>query len=206
MVVRFRVKETVEEIKRLPAKEGSPETGDRVLLRTREGKEETFDRVVLAGHADESLALLADPSDDESRLLSPWHYQKNQATLHTDPDVMPPLKRAWACWNYVRERDVTRSGPVSLTYHANRLQGLTTPTQYFVTFNRIRPIPQHHILKEIFFTHPTFTRESLNTQEELPNLNGVNNTYFCGSYFGNGFHEDAVKSGVAVAKSFGMDL
>jgi predicted NAD/FAD-binding protein len=206
MVARFRVKETVEEIKRLPAGDATPQEGGRILLRTKEGKEENFDRVVLAGHADESLALLTDPSEEEVRLLSPWRYQKNHATLHTDPDVMPPLRRAWAGWNYVRERDITRSGPVSLTYHVNRLQGLDTPTQYFVTFNRVRPIPQHQILKEFYFNHPVFTRESLATQGDLPSLNGVNLTYFCGSYFGNGFHEDAVRSGVAVARCFGMDL
>ena len=166
----------------------------------------TFDEVVFACHGDQVLPLLADPSEDESRLLSRWRYQKNHATLHTDTDITPPLKRAWATWTYIRERDATRSLPVCLTYNVNRLQGLDTPTSYFVTFNRVRPIPQHHIVKEIFYTHPTFTPEALETQKDLPSLNGVNNTYFCGSYFGNGFHEAAVQSGVAVAKYFGMDL
>src|SRR5579872_3268699 len=197
MVTRVRVKEPVEEVKRRE---------NQVLVRTKTGKEDSFDKVVMACHADETLALLADPSEEEQRLLSPWKYQKNNVVLHTDVDVMPPLKRAWACWNYTLETDRTKSQPVSMTYHMNRLQGLETQTQYFVTLNRVRPIPQQHILKEIYYTHPTFTREAVETQLDLPQLNGVNNTYFCGSYFGYGSHEDAVKSGVAVGKCFGMDL
>ncbi len=197
MVVRVRVKEPVEEVKRQE---------NQILLRTKGGKEESFDKVVLACHADESLAMLADPSEEEQKLLSPWKYQKNNVVLHTDIDVMPPLKRAWAAWNYTRETDRTKSQPVSITYHMNRLQGLETPTQYFVTHNRVRPIPQQHILKEIYYTHPTFTRAAVETQLDLHKLNGMNHTYFCGSYFGYGSHEDAVKSGVAVGKCFGLDL
>jgi predicted NAD/FAD-binding protein len=194
---RVRVSEAAEEVRR---------KADQVTVRTREGKEQSFDKVVLACHADEALALLAEPSEEERRLLSPWSYQKSFTVLHTDPDVMPSLRRAWASLNYTRERETTLPQPVSKTYHMNRIQGLETREQYFVTLNRVRPIPERHIVKEIYFTHPTFTRPAARTWKELPNLNGVNHTYFCGSYFGDGFHEDAVQSAVAVAQCFGMDL
>ncbi|HEY5040201.1 MAG TPA: FAD-dependent oxidoreductase, partial [bacterium] len=179
---------------------------EQVTIKTRDGQTASFDKVVLATHADEALGLLTDPTEEEQRLLSAWSYQKNHITLHTDIDVMPPNRRAWASWNYIRELETTRSEPVSMTYHLNRLQGLKTEKPYFVTLNRVRPIPEKYILKEIFYTHPTYTREAVRSQKELPSLNGVNKTYFCGSYFGYGFHEDAVKSAVAVAQCFGMDL
>jgi uncharacterized protein len=194
---RVRVSDAVEEVKR---------KGEQVTLRTREGKEQSFDKVVIACHADEALALLAEPTEDEQRLLSAWSYQKNFTVLHTDKDVMPPLPRTWASWNYTREKETTLAQPVSMTYHMNRIQGLETREQYFVTLNRVRPIPERYMVKEIYYTHPTFTRAAVESQKELPNLNGVNHTYFCGSYFGYGFHEDAVKSAVAVAQCFGMNL
>lgn len=194
---RMRINEPVEEVKR---------KASGVLVRTRDGQEHAYDKVILACHADEALALLTEPTEDEQRLLSAWTYQKNFAVLHTDRDVMPPLKRAWASWNYVRESETTRAQPVSVTYHMNRLQGLETQEQYFVSLNRMRPIPDRYIVKEMYYTHPTFTKAAVETQKDLPGLNGVNNTYFCGSYFGYGFHEDAVKSAVAVTRCFGMEL
>ena len=126
--------------------------------------------------------------------------------LHTDQDVMPPSRRAWAGWNYIREKETTMSEPASVTCHMNRIQGLETPTQYFVTFNRVRPIPEKYVLKEIYFTHPIYNKTALETQKELPTLNGANLAYFCGSYFGAGSHEDAVRSAVAVGRAFGLEL
>lgn len=194
---RVKVNAPVDQVKR---------AGEGVSIKTKGGEENIFDKVVLAGHADEALALLAEPTEDEQRLLSRWFYQKNHVTLHTDVDVMPPLRRGWASWNYIREMDATKSEPASVTYHMNRLQGLKTQEQYFITLNRVRPIPVKYVIKELYYTNPTFTRESVETQKELPLLNGVNNTYYCGSYFGYGFHEDAVRSALAVARSFGLDL
>lgn len=189
--------EVVEEVKRKK---------DQVLVRSRSGQERGYDKVVMACHADEALGLLADPSEEEQRLLSVWSYQKNNAVLHTDRDVMPPSKNAWASWNYVRERDATLSQPVSVTTYVNRLQGLESQEPYFVTLNRVRPIPERYVVKEMYYTNPTFTKEAVESQKDLPSLNGANNTYYCGSYFGDGFHEGAVKSAVAVAQCFGLDL
>lgn len=170
------------------------------------GGEESFDRVVIAAHADEALGMLADPSDDEKRLLGPWRYTQNRTVLHTDAAVMPPNRRAWASWNSTREFKADASQPLSLTYDMNRLQGLVTRDPLFVTLNRAGRIAPERILKDINYTHPSYAFDSMKTQAELPKLNGTRGTFFCGSYFGYGFHEDGVKSGVEVAKAFGMDL
>lgn len=187
---------------------------DHIMLRMADGREERFDGVVLATHADESLRLLADPTTEESKLLGSWRYSQNHTVLHTDTSVLPKLKRAWASWNYVRGDDRhAQSGqpqhleqPVSFTYHMNRLQGLQTEQQYLVTLNGGPMISPHKKMKEMIYRHPIYTFESMQSQQHLPQLNGQNNTYFCGSYFGYGFHEDAVRSGVEVARKMGLDL
>lgn len=179
---------------------------DGVILETKQGEILEFDRVVLACHADEALGILGDPSPEETSALFPWRYQANRAILHTDESVMPPLKRAWASWNYTRERELSPVPLVSVTYDMNRIQGLKTSRRYFVSLNRQRPIGPGKVIKEISYTHPVYSREAVETQPKLPALNGVRNTYFCGSYFGYGFHEDAVKSGVEVARCFDLDL
>jgi len=176
------------------------------VVRLEDGREEPYDRVVIAAHANEAYRMLADPSPDETRLLSPWQYANNHTVLHTDISLLPPNRRAWASWNYVRERDVESESPVTVTYHMNRLQSLKTENNYCVTLNPVTPIPGEYIIREIEYTHPMFTFDALKTQQDLPVLNGQNNTSFCGSYFGYGFHEDAVRSAVKMAEQFGIDL
>lgn len=180
---------------------------DGIIIKTGSKEEKKFDYVILATHADEALSLLSDPSEDERRLLRAWKYQVNQAVLHTDESVMPPDRSSWASWNYTQEAETADMSSLSMTYHLNRLQGHNkTEKQYFLTLNRHKLIPQKYILQELEFTHPTYSFESILSQKELPALNGNKRTYFCGSYFGYGFHEDAVRSGVAVARAFGVDL
>jgi predicted NAD/FAD-binding protein len=155
---------------------------------------ERFDRVVLATHADQALRLLGDPTDEEMRLLGPWQYESNSTVLHTDTSVLPPLPQAWSCWNFRREPGDGAEPPVYVTYAMNLLQGLTTPTQYLVTLNRPDGYDESRIIAKMVYHHPTYTKASMATQDALPSLNGVRNTWFCGSYFGYGFHEDAVRS------------
>ena len=177
-----------------------------VHVRAAGGEDETYDRVVVAAHADEALGLLADPSDAERDLLGAWRYQLNRVVLHTDSSFLPKSRRAWGCWNY---REVPNSGPDALgcvTYFMNALQGLRAETRYCVTVNPDRPVPSAETICELFYSHPTYTFASMDTQEKLATLNGPNRTYFCGSYFGYGFHEDAVRSGVAVGREFGLEL
>ena len=155
---------------------------------------ETFDQVVLATHADQTLSLLGDPTPEETRLLGPWQYEENHTVLHTDLSVLPPMRRAWSCWNFRREGSDAASQPAYVTYAMNLLQGLTTSKQYLVTLNRPSAYDEKQVIARMVYHHPTYTVGSMATQASLPTLNGVRNTWFCGSYFGYGFHEDAVRS------------
>lgn len=192
-----RTRSAVDAVRRL---------GAEIRVETRDGAAHVFDRVVIAAHADEALGMLADPSPDEKRLLGAWTYERNWVHLHTDESVMPPLRRAWSSWNFTREDQGHGESVVSLTYWLNRLQGLRAQKSYFVSLNRSCPIPESRVLLESGYLHPAYTFESLETREELPSLNGRRGTYFCGSYFGCGFHEDAVRSAVQVGRAFGTDL
>ena len=170
-----------------------------------DGKVHTFDYAIVATHADEALALLADPSPDEAALLGAWTYQPNSVVLHTDASVMPRTKRAWASWNAVSYgEDIDQ--PVALSYHMNRLQKLSSSRDYFVSLNLEERIDPEHVIHRERFNHPVYNFASVATQKRLPSLNGVNRTLFCGSYFGYGFHEDAVRSAVDAAAHFGVAL
>lgn len=178
---------------------------DGVRLRLADGSLRRFDKAVVAVHADEALALLEDPSAEEKRLLGAWRYQRNRTVLHTDASVLPPNRRAWASWNYARETG-SDGERLSVTYDMNNLQGLPCRERYCVTLNPDRPIPKKRIIREIEYTHPTYTFEAIRSQAGLPGLSGVRHTYYCGSYFGYGFHEDAVRSALDVSKLFGLGL
>ena len=179
---------------------------DRILIKTQD-QVENFDYVVIATHADEALNILADPSTEECELLGAWEYQTNNAILHTDESVMPTDRAAWASWNFTQESEIDDPSLFSVTYFLNRLQGhKNTEKEYFLTLNRQKQIPSEHILYKIKFTHPIYTFKSINTQKKLFSLNGNRRTYFCGSYFGYGFHEDAIKSGIQIAQKFGIEL
>ena len=175
-------------------------------LSLQDGRRHHLDHVVIATHADEAYRLLQDPSEDEKRLLSPWQYSTNQVILHSDDRFMPSNRRAWASWNYLREAGSPAGAPVTLTYHMNRLQRLETRAPYFVTLNPGRAIDDALVTARLTYTHPMYTFASLATQAQLPQLNGHNRTSYCGSYFGYGFHEDAVRAATLVAESFGISL
>lgn len=185
---------------------GVQRTDDDVTLAFENGSSLVFDKVIIAAHADKVLMLLDDPAPEETACFSPWRYSSNHCVLHTDDAVMPPNRRAWSSWNYVRENSGDGENVVSLNYYMNRLQGLSTRHNYFVSLNRNRPLPQERLIRELTYRHPTFTTESVATQPEISRLNGRRNTFFCGSYLGYGFHEDAVKAGAAVGRHFGMEL
>ena len=157
-------------------------------------------------HANEALALLDDPSEQERHLLGAWTYQPNEVVLHTSPEVMPQTKAAWASWNFCREEEDQDERPVSVSYHMNRLQKLPASQPFFVSLNRIHELPASCVINRAVMYHPQYTFEALYSQPRLPSLNGQRNTWFCGSYFGYGFHEDAVRSAVEVAKGFGIAL
>jgi uncharacterized protein len=168
--------------------------------------EQIFDAVVIASHADEAFSMLTDPSAQEEKLLSVWRYTPNKTILHRDASYLPPLRRARASWNYIREEGFAGALPMTMTYYMNLLQGIKARCDYCVTLNPARRGDASTVIGEYDYTHPQYSFESIQTQPELDSLNGVRNTYFCGSYFRYGFHEDAVASAVNVAAKFGISL
>jgi len=179
---------------------------DGVTLQLADGRALDFDRVAIAAHADQALRLLADPSPEEKRLLGVWSYSKNHTVLHSDEAIMGPQRRAWASWNYIRDVKNHSAHPVTVTYYMNRLQRLKTQASYFVSLNDPKAARAERVVAEFCYTHPRFGFEAMALQPELPRLNGRRRTYFCGSYFGYGFHEDAVRSSVQLAETLGLSL
>jgi predicted NAD/FAD-binding protein len=178
-----------------------------VRVQVRDHPPQVFDFVVLAVHADQALGLLAAPTEDERRALGAWQYQPNDGVLHTDESVLPPDRRLWASWNCREDPGSWREELLQVTYHLNRLQGHGgTRHQYFVTLNPTAPVADERVVCPLRFTHPIISGAAFRSRAAFVSLNGANRTYYCGSYFGYGFHEDAVKSGLAVAEAFGVTL
>lgn len=169
------------------------------------GKSERFDQVVFACHADQTLAMLEDPSDEEKRLLSAFPYQRNRALLHTDTRQMPVRKKAWSAWNYLAASD-QGEGELAVTYWMNALQPLKTTQDIFVTLNPIDEPDPDSILGSFLYDHPAFDQRSIDAQKEVWELQGKQHSWFCGAWLGYGFHEDGIQSGLAVAEQLGGAL
>ena len=175
-----------------------------VDVTTADGATARFDHAILAAHGHESLALLADPTPDEARLLREFQYQPNVATLHTDDAVMPRTRMAWSAWNYSLARDTRgRVEPMTI-YWMNRLQGVSDRENYFVSINRPDRIDPAKVLRTIPYEHPLFTLGAVRAQAEIPALNAAaadgTRTYYCGAWTRYGFHEDGFLSAVNVAR------
>lgn len=168
------------------------------------GKSERFDQVVIAAHGDQALGLLADATPIEREVMSAFAYTRNEAVLHTDISVMPKRRRAWAAWNYHLTGD--ESAPVPVTYDMNALQGIEAPERFLVTLNPPAGIAPERILRRIMYQHPHYTAAAVAAQKRWAEVNGVNRTWFCGAYWGYGFHEDGVVSALKVANGFGLSL
>ncbi|MGV3633231.1 MAG: NAD(P)/FAD-dependent oxidoreductase [Pseudorhodoplanes sp.] len=174
---------------------------DEVIVEERTNGMSRFDHVVIAAHADQALRLLGDPTAEESRLLGAFRYSRNDIYLHTDESLMPRRRAAWSSWNYL---DGASSGDrVSVTYWMNRLQSIPCETQLFVTLNPKRLPREDAILHREMFEHPVFDPQAMAAQSQLWSLQGLRRTWFCGSYFGAGFHEDGLQAGLAVAEQIG---
>tara|TARA_Y100001970_G_C14053080_1_gene760022 strand:- start:378 stop:1091 length:714 start_codon:yes stop_codon:yes gene_type:complete len=167
-------------------------------------REEIFDYVVIATHSDQALKMLKNPSENEKKILGALLYQGNRALLHTDISVLPKRKLAWASWNYFL--DNLPSNPLSMTYNMNILQNLESRNTYCVTLNNTDSIKSDKIIKNLFYEHPLFTSGSVVAQSKRNEINGINNTYYCGAYWRNGFHEDGVVSALDVCKKFDLEL
>lgn len=190
---RIRLGEGVHAVRRLE---------DRVEIHTQKGERVSVDQVVIATHSDQALALLDDASEPEREVLSGMPYQMNHVVLHTDTRLLPERKKAWASWNYLLRGGQEKTHPV-VTYHMNRLQCISAPVEFCVTLNAGPVIREEHILGEFHYSHPLYSLDSVRAQARWSEINGVRRTWFCGAYWGNGFHEDGVVSARRVAQALG---
>ena len=191
-----RLNTPVRQIRRLP-----PGSGAAGVTVSTDHSNERYDEVVLASHSDQSLALLADATADEQRVLGAIRYHPNRAVLHTDARVLPQRRRAWAAWNYARATDSGREqAAVCLHYLINRLQPLPWQQPVIVSLNpdpALEPDPRH-VLGEYDYSHPVFDRAAVAAQRELPAIQGRSHVWFCGAWTRYGFHEDGLMSALAV--------
>lgn len=180
-----------------------------VYISTEHQAEEFFDTAFIASHSDEALNFLSDASDQEQQVLSAIKYQSNEVVLHTDASLLPKRKKAWAAWNYnigVPNSAGNKEQAVALTYNMNLLQGLKSSEQICVTLNYSDAIDQSKIIKKLSYHHPIFTPDSVTAQTRQADINGALNCYYCGAYWGNGFHEDGVVSALKALEHFEANL
>lgn len=165
---------------------------------------DSFDQVVFASHSDQTLKMLSDITPLEKEIMHGFSYQSNSVILHTDINLLPKRKLAWAAWNYfIPQSDL---GRVALTYNMNILQGIVSPETFCVSLNQDHLIDPKKILRRFNYDHPVYTRAAFDSQKRWSEISGKNRTHFCGAYWGYGFHEDGVKSALQVCESFGEYL
>jgi uncharacterized protein len=164
---------------------------------------ERFDGVVLACHSDQALKLLTNPSDSERKVLQAIRYQDNVAYLHTDQNLMPKRKKAWAAWNYLcdRSQGLSAAAEVSITYWLNRLQPLPFQTELFVSLNPITLPRSESIIETMAYSHPVLDSDATRAQRDISGLQGQQNTWYAGAWCGYGFHEDGLKAGLEAAEN-----
>ena len=195
---RIRLNYPVKKVKRL-------EAGVRLyFLENGQQREEDFDQVVFASHSDQTLTMIDSPFKEERNVLSCFAYQANDTVLHTDISVLPKSQRAWAAWNYwIPQKEKSN---VAVTYNMNILQGLQAPETFCVSLNMTEQIDSKKILGRFVYDHPIYTQAAVSAQNEWHKVSGKDRLHFCGAYWGFGFHEDGVKSGLRVASSLGCEF
>jgi len=192
---RIRTSSPIESVARRP---------DGVWIRPRGESEQRFDAVILAVHSDHALAMLSDATADEQAILSAMPFQANDTVLHRDASLMPRNRRAWASWNFrVGEGSADRA---TVTYHMNRLQNLRAREEYCVSLNSVGRVHPAAVIHRTTYHHPVYTPDGVAARARRREINGVNRTWFCGAYWGHGFHEDGVNSALDVARDFGKSL
>ncbi len=180
-------------------------SGAGVLVRDAQGGVRRFDHVVIGAHADQALAMLSDPSSEEREVLGAFRYTRNHAVLHSDVALMPRRRSTWSSWNYMgrRTRAEDDQRELCVTYWMNRLQPLPPERQLFMTLNPIRLPAAGSLIRSEIYEHPLFDAAAIHAQRRLWSLQGRLNTWYCGAYFGAGFHEDGLQAGLAVAETLG---
>ncbi len=175
-----------------------------VHLRLADGRQQRFDRLVLAIHADQALALIEDADPEERSILGSFRFLPNRAVLHRDARLMPRRRAAWASWNYLAEGLGASSGRVSVTYWMNRLQGIDPRAPLFVSLNPLIEPDPARVLRELAYDHPLLDRAAIAAQSRMTSIQGRGGIWYAGAWLGDGFHEDGVRSGVALAADFGV--
>lgn len=193
---RIRLAEPVQGVRRTPA---------GAFVREADGAERFFDHVVLACHADEALRLLRDPDEEERRQLGAFSYQRNEVVLHRDAELMPRRRSVWSSWNYLAEGE-TADRRVAVSYWMNRLQGIDERFPLFVSLNPPEPPAAGSVFGQWSYDHPVFDAAAIGAQSGIRGLQGVRRTWFCGAHLGYGFHEDGLKSAMAVAQGLGATV
>jgi len=173
---------------------------DHVMIKPVGKEAERFDAVFMAAHSNQALKMLADATDAERSVLGSIPYQPNEAILHTDHTILPKRKLAWAAWNYHILPQAL--GQTALTYNMNILQSLDAPVEFCVTLNNEKAIDPQKIIKRIQYDHPLFTPEGAASQARQSEINGKQRTFYCGAYWGFGFHEDGVVSALNALADF----
>jgi len=169
----------------------------KISIEDWQGKKEHYDEVVFACHPDQSLKLLEDIRADEKELLGCFEYQRNRAILHSDENLMPKNKSAWAAWNYLSDGN----SDVSVSYWMNKLQHLKCEEAMIVSLNPLRMPQESKIHASFLYDHPLFNQKTKQAQKSLWSIQGKHNTWFCGAWCGHGFHEDGLQSGLLVAEA-----
>jgi len=172
--------------------------GRGVTLQMADGQRPQFDQVVLATHSDQALALLYQPSPAERSILGAIPYQTNDVVLHTDTRMLPRNTKTWSSWNYTLGQHEQRA---VVTYNMNILQGIEAPETFCVTLNNTAAINPHKIIGQLQYDHPVFSLDGMAAQRRWEEINGAANTWYCGAYWHNGFHEDGVVSALRVANA-----
>ncbi|ASP32660.1 NAD(P)/FAD-dependent oxidoreductase [Labrenzia sp. VG12] len=180
--------------------------GGRVHVTDSSGNTDTFDQIVLASHTDQSLAMLGDPSEAERDILGAIRYRPNEVYLHRDENLMPKNKRVWASWNYMSDREAGETRDVTVSYWMNRLQNIDRAKPVFVTLNPFKAPREDRTFAKYVYDHPQFDAAALAAKKRLSEIQGVNNTWYCGAWRGHGFHEDGLASGLDVAQALGARL
>lgn len=162
------------------------------------GGRDRFDAVVIASHADDALKMLDAPSAEERRILGAFKYQPNRAVVHFDEAQMPRRRKVWSSWNYVGDDE-----RAAVVYWMNRLQNLPCRENIFVTLNPIRPVAPDKIVAEFDYAHPMFDLGVAAAQRGIWRIQGAGGVWYAGAHFGQGFHEDGLQAGLAVAEAIG---
>ncbi|MDH3285873.1 MAG: FAD-dependent oxidoreductase, partial [Acidobacteriota bacterium] len=186
---RIRLNSPVRSVRRV---------GAQVEIRAGAAGPERFDYVFLACHSDQALAMLDDPTPGELDVLGAIRYQSNDVALHTEASQMPRSKRAWSSWNYRIPTDPRRGATV--TYYMNALQSLEAPVPILVSLNAAGPLDDGKVIRRLSYDHPLYTPETVAAQRRHGEISGARRVFFCGAYWGYGFHEDGVESAIAVAR------